>query len=248
MQFEAIFLDLFGTLVDEATDYLAIDRTFADVADRFKLREDPRDLSGEYNLIVMELLSAEPVDPKPAPVISYEGVAKGVFEGMMGARGFVLSDDDVTWFWQRHAHWQKTEVRFFPDAGEAVRLAAAHAPHVGIITDADPLITTLLLPGFDEAKLIRSVTTGQEAGVFKPNRGVFQLAARKAGAHPQRCLMIGDSWERDVEGARAAGMQGILLDRRQVRTVDPHATIHSLRDLPKAMARVEGHEARGARP
>lgn len=238
MRFEAVFFDLFGTLVDEASDYRAVDATFAEVGERFRLKERPRDLSGEYALIVMELMAAEPADDAPAPVVTYEGVARGVFEGMMAARGFVVTDDDIEWFWRTHMAKQQEEVTFFPDAAEAVRAAAERAAHVGVITDSDPYVAQMLLPAFSEARLLASVTTGQEAGVFKPHRPIFHLAAKKAGANPQRCVMVGDSWERDIEGARAAGMRGVLLDRRRARTVDPAWTIAGLKDLPAALDRL----------
>lgn len=238
MRFEAVFFDLFGTLVDEATDYRAVDATFAEVAERFRLADRPRDLSGEYALIVMELMAAEPADDQPAPVVSYEGVARGVFEGMMAARGYVVTDDDIDWFWAAHGEKQQENVTFFADAAEAVRVAAQRAPHVGVITDSDPYVAQLLLPAFAESARIASVTTGQEAGAFKPHRPLFHLAAKKAGASPQRCVMVGDSWERDVEGARAAGMRGILLDRHRARTVDAEWTISSLKELPAVLDRI----------
>lgn len=238
MRLEAVFFDLFGTLVDEASDYRAVDATFADVGERFRLKERPRDLSGEYALIVMELMAAEPDDAKPTPVVSYEGVARGVFEGMMAARGFVVTVDDIDWFWATHGARQKEHVTFFPDAAEAVRAASERAPHVGIVTDADPYVAQLLLPAFPEAHRIGSVTTGQEAGAFKPHRPIFHLAAKKAGANPQRSVMVGDSWERDVEGARAAGMRGILVDRHRARTVDPELTLTGLAGLAAALDRL----------
>jgi HAD superfamily hydrolase (TIGR01549 family) len=246
--FDAIFVDLFGTLLDEDSDYRAIDRTFGEVVERFRLKEDPRDLSGEYSLIVMELLAGEsPADDK-TPIVSYEGVAKGVFEGMMAARSFVVTDDDVQWFWDTHAGWQKREVKFFPDAAFGVREAAKRTRHVGLVTDADPYVATLLLPGFEAADLIRSVTTGKEVGAFKPNPSLFLAAAAKAGADPARCLMVGDSWERDIEGATSAGMQGVLLDRRRARTVDPSRTIPRLTDLPPLLDRLERGLPSATRP
>ncbi len=45
------------------------------------------------------------------------------------------------------------------------------------------------------------------AGFRKPHPKIFQQAARKLGLTPVECLFVGDSHERDVIGARAAGMK-----------------------------------------
>ena len=51
--------------------------------------------------------------------------------------------------------------------------------------------------------------------------------------------MIGDSYERDVLGARAAGvMRAVLVDRHKARTVDDVPVVSTLDTLPAALARV----------
>ncbi len=46
-------------------------------------------------------------------------------------------------------------------------------------------------------------------GVCKPEREIYEIAARKLGLTPGQCVLIDD--RRDfIEGARAAGMQGIV--------------------------------------
>lgn len=80
------------------------------------------------------------------------------------------------------------------------------------------------------------VTFGaDEARVSKPHPAFFEAALAKAGASPERSLMVGDRIDNDVEPALAAGMHGLLLDRDG--TVDVSANpgvevIRSLRDLP----------------
>jgi len=46
-------------------------------------------------------------------------------------------------------------------------------------------------------------------GFAKPQREIYEIAARKLGLQPDRCVMIDDKPE-FVEGAREAGMQGIV--------------------------------------
>lgn len=44
-----------------------------------------------------------------------------------------------------------------------------------------------------------------DVGVAKPSPSLYTLAAMKAGLVPSRCVMIGDSYEADVQPALAAG-------------------------------------------
>ncbi|HNS22731.1 MAG TPA: HAD family phosphatase [Sedimentisphaerales bacterium] len=48
-------------------------------------------------------------------------------------------------------------------------------------------------------------------GVVKPQREIYEIAARKLGVTPARCAFIDDKPE-FVEGARAAGMKGVVYE------------------------------------
>ncbi len=51
------------------------------------------------------------------------------------------------------------------------------------------------------------------AGVEKPDKKIFDLAVREANRPRNQVVYIGDSIFHDMEGARRAGIVGILLDR-----------------------------------
>jgi putative hydrolase of the HAD superfamily len=51
------------------------------------------------------------------------------------------------------------------------------------------------------------------AGLRKPDPGIFQLAAARAGQSLDGAWMIGDSAEDDIGGARGAGLPGVWLHR-----------------------------------
>ncbi len=54
-------------------------------------------------------------------------------------------------------------------------------------------------------------------GTCKPEREIYEAAARKLGAAPARCVLIDDRLD-FIEGARNAGMEGIVYsDLKQVR-------------------------------
>ncbi|NNE77875.1 MAG: noncanonical pyrimidine nucleotidase, YjjG family [Pricia sp.] len=49
------------------------------------------------------------------------------------------------------------------------------------------------------------IINSEMAGVKKPNPFIFELALKKAGTEPKTSLMIGDSLEADILGAKAVG-------------------------------------------
>jgi putative hydrolase of the HAD superfamily len=50
-------------------------------------------------------------------------------------------------------------------------------------------------------------------GLRKPDPAIFHLAAERAGHPPDGAVMIGDSAEADIAGARGAGMRSVWLHR-----------------------------------
>jgi len=51
------------------------------------------------------------------------------------------------------------------------------------------------------------IVTSEEAGVEKPEPGLFQLCVKKAGCAPGECAFVGDSLKRDALAARDAGLR-----------------------------------------
>jgi putative hydrolase of the HAD superfamily len=56
------------------------------------------------------------------------------------------------------------------------------------------------------------VIDSQDEGVEKPDPRLFQIALERAGARPESTIHVGDLYQVDVVGARAAGLRGVLLD------------------------------------
>jgi phosphoserine phosphatase len=52
-----------------------------------------------------------------------------------------------------------------------------------------------------------------DLGTGKPGREIFAHTLEVLGVTPDRAVMVGDSLERDVEGALAAGLRAVWLNR-----------------------------------
>ncbi len=71
-------------------------------------------------------------------------------------------------------------------------------------------------------------------GKTKPHPAIFETALERLGVAAATAVMVGDSVEDDVEGARAAGMRGVLLDRED-RYPEIEEKLTDLLALPAAL-------------
>ena len=82
---------------------------------------------------------------------------------------------------------------------------------VAILSNVGPGVMEKLFSPDERAELFDAVVLSSEAGVVKPSREAFELAAARLGLLPEECVMI-DDLPRNVEGAEQVGMRGILCE------------------------------------
>lgn len=62
------------------------------------------------------------------------------------------------------------------------------------------------------ARYFGAILDSQVVGVEKPDPRIFERALERCGAKAETTVHVGDLYEIDVVGARAAGVEGVLLD------------------------------------
>jgi putative hydrolase of the HAD superfamily len=127
----------------------------------------------------------------------------------------------------------------------------AHSHHFELYDDALPVLDLLRERGLMIGLLSNSsrdldefvahhrlhanaVLTSNVHGKTKPHESIFRAMLGLLGVPPAEAVMVGDTIEDDVEGARAVGMQAVLLDRGG-RYPDVEARLRDLRELPAAL-------------
>lgn len=93
-------------------------------------------------------------------------------------------------------------------AAAAVR-AAGERWRLGLLTNGPPDIQRLKLDQTGLASCFDAVVISGEVGVGKPSPEAFGLLVEALGVRPEEAVMVGDSWQRDVEGALCAGVRPI---------------------------------------
>jgi len=57
------------------------------------------------------------------------------------------------------------------------------------------------------------VVISEDVGVVKPAPAIFEIALRQLGCASAQAVMVGNSWETDILGARQAGLSAVWLNR-----------------------------------
>lgn len=116
------------------------------------------------------------------------------------------------------------------DAGEAFTYARLNAAF-RLLLDGAPLLAMARNRYFRDGEALSldagpfvaalEYAAGTQAEVIgKPSRAFFLSAARDFACRPEQVVVVGDDVDADVVGARAAGMQGILVRTGKYRSGD----------------------------
>jgi putative hydrolase of the HAD superfamily len=101
----------------------------------------------------------------------------------------------------------------FPDAQPALEVARGNGWRIGVLTNGSTAQQNAKLAAIGLADLVDVVSTSEGLGVSKPAAEAYHLTCKALGVEPADTLMIGDNFELDVLGARAAGLTAEHLDR-----------------------------------
>ncbi len=101
---------------------------------------------------------------------------------------------------------------------------------LAVVSNWDSHLPALLTNlGLDRFFRVVAVSAIEQTG--KPEPEIFRRTCRRLGVSPSEALHVGDSVSEDLEGARAAGLSALLLDR-QDRFPYVSDRIRSLAELP----------------
>ena len=122
----------------------------------------------------------------------------------------------------------------YPDVPPVLGQWQHHGIELAIISNFDhrlyPVLAALGL-----AQYFSSITISTAVGAAKPASHIFETALAQHYCPPEQAWHIGDSWRDDYQGAKAAGLTGIWLNRdgkTQRASIPPEFAISTLAELP----------------
>jgi putative hydrolase of the HAD superfamily len=100
----------------------------------------------------------------------------------------------------------------YPDVQPTLRALHERGLKLGVISDWG-IALSIILRHFELTQYFDFTVISATARRAKPDPALYQLALERADVTADYALHVGDSYVRDVLGARAVGMTGILIDR-----------------------------------
>ena len=100
----------------------------------------------------------------------------------------------------------------YDDVTPALHELAARGIKVGLISNSHRCLASFQ-QHFELHGLIAAALSSSEHGYLKPHPSIFESALKLLGVSADESVMVGDSLQHDIEGARRVGMRGILVQR-----------------------------------
>jgi putative hydrolase of the HAD superfamily len=133
---------------------------------------------------------------------------------------------DMVREWERHENFS-----LYEDALPVLRELRRHDLRIGLVSNGQRDLEEFAAHHVLD---VDAMVGSRSHGRTKPHPSIFVAALRSLGVEPAEVAMVGDSFEDDIEGARALGIRAILLDR-DGRHRDAEDRIDTLLALPAAL-------------
>lgn len=134
--------------------------------------------------------------------------------------GLIARTPSETFFPELFDHFKQPAAwRIYDDVFPTLDALSARGLRLGIISNWDERLRPLLC-ALGLALRFEVIAVSCEAGFAKPARQIFDSAVRSFNLPANAILHVGDDFEADVRGARAAGLQAAQISRTKPQAQD----------------------------
>ena len=234
MPLAAVTLDGAGTIFDVAEP---VGATYARIGAQHGIAIVPDEVEGRFRAA---LATAPPLafpGGSPTRLADHErawwyAIVRRAFGPAAAARRFDAC------FAELFAHYARPEAwRTFDDVPATLPRLRARGLRLAVVSNFDQRLSGVL-EGLGLKQLLDLVVHSSAVGAAKPDPDIFHGALARLGVSAEQTLHAGDGLVTDVEGARAAGLRAVLVDRADRRPVLPAgvARVGTLAELPALLA------------
>jgi putative hydrolase of the HAD superfamily len=149
-----------------------------------------------------------------------------IIVGMGGSGDTYRAAVEMERRWSQSVHFE-----LYDDALPVLDAVREHGLKIGLLSNSSRDLDEFVAHHGVSAD---AVLTSHVHGKTKPHRTIFRAMLARLAVEPAEAVMVGDTIEDDVEGARAVGMRAVLLDR-EGRFPDYAGRLDDLRELPAAL-------------
>jgi len=188
----AVFFDLDGTLLSFPDSYA--ERVHSTTERHLGVRDDA--LEATYSERFLDLLGEQASDPY-----------RRAFEHALAEHGYDDGDVDPTAMVETLLEAEIAAIEPPDGVVDVLSTLRQRGYRLGVLTNGVSAFQRAKLDAHDLTAEFDAVVVSDEAGAHKPDERAFALAAERLPASSY--VMVGDSFEADVEGARAMGWRGV---------------------------------------
>ena len=221
MALETVFLDAGGVLV--FPNWTRVSQTLA-----------------KHGVVVSPaaLAAAEPIAKKQIDdqqTIALTNDAKRgwlYFNLILSAAGVELSDSTAAALTELHDYHRERNLWEFVPRGvvPALEALAARGLRTTVVSNANGTLCAHM-ERLGLSQHVHCILDSHDLGVEKPDPRLFQIALERSSATAATTIHVGDLYQVDVVGARAAGLRGVLLDEAGLYEGVDCARVRSLDEL-----------------
>ncbi|HEY9801942.1 MAG TPA: HAD family hydrolase [Leptolyngbyaceae cyanobacterium] len=210
---KVIFVDAVGTLFGVKG---SVGKVYSQIAQEFGVEVAPEIVDKAF----IQSFKASPppifpgADSEDIPQCEFEWwrkIALNTFE----IAGVVQQFSDFSGFFSElYIHFGTAEPWvIYPDVVQSLNNWQHIGIELGVLSNSDSRLYSVL-QGLGLSHYFSSVTISTQVGAAKPDPKIFAVALEKHNCFPEEAWHIGDSIEEDYQGAKAAGLRGVWINRQ----------------------------------
>jgi len=213
----ACIFDAYGTLFDFNSAVAQHRERLGDVADRFSAMWRTKQLEYTWLRSLMHRHA------------DFGKVTQDALDYTLDTFG--IADDGL----RRDLIGAYLQLDVYPDVRDALAELKRAGMHTGILSNGSPMMLQAAVASAEIDSLIDDVWSVEQAGVYKPDPRVYQIAVDALRVRPdQIAFQSANAW--DAVGAASVGLRAVWVNRFGHRAerlpAQPEAEIKSLTELP----------------
>ena len=217
-EIQGVFFDAAGTLFEVNG---SVGEIYSKFAHRYGVKSDAREINEAFTRYFPDQppLAFPPGTAQAELKILERNWWRKLVLDVFGNEEFRQFDSffaDVFEFFQKKEAW-----RLYDDVIPTLTELKNRGMRLAVISNFDSRLDDLLRD-LEIDHFFDGIHISTRIGAAKPDSKIFHAALRSHQIEPKRALHIGDNLREDFEGASAAGLRAILLDRAQSRPDDLH--------------------------
>ncbi len=209
---KAVFFDLDDTLINSKT---AEHNAICQFKKLFKIFEETDE---EYFAKMWHKISVDLYEEYAKGKIDFETQRAKRVKNLFEKFNIEIDDIMARKYFRAYLNLYKANWNLFEDALEILENMQKKYKLV-LVTNGDSKQQREKIEKTKIGEYFSRIIISSEVGASKPNKKIFEIACKEIKVKPENCLMIGDSYKLDVEGAKGVGLESIWLNRKNENIV-----------------------------